>query len=72
MRVPGSGGLSVSLTLAVYQWLVRPFAAPGLAVILLAAIGLALPARGAAATPAGLWFAAGASCGIHYAATTFR
>src|SRR5439155_927721 len=70
--------LSVSLTLAAYHWLVRPFAVPrfllgmkpkvcpvrrpvalsaSAAAILLAVVGLSLPARSAAATPVGLWYA---------------
>src|SRR5881296_277439 len=77
--------LSVSLTLAVYQWLVRPFAVPrfllgmkpkmcpvrrpialsaSVAAIALAAVGLALPARGSAATPVGLWYAEGGAAQV--------
>jgi glucan biosynthesis protein C len=77
--------LSVSPTLAVYQWLVRPFAVPrfllgmkpkacpirrpvalsaSVATILLAAIGLTAPARSAAATPVGLWYAEGGAAQV--------
>jgi uncharacterized protein (DUF2147 family) len=70
--------VSASLTLAVYQWLVRPFAVPrfllgmmpkgcplrrpvalsaSAAALLLAVVGLPVPARSAAATPVGLWYA---------------
>lgn len=77
--------VSVSLTLAVYQWLVRPFTvprfllgmkpkvcplrrtaalSPSAAVILLAAIGIAIPGRTAAATPVGLWYAEGGAAQV--------
>src|SRR6266852_3308638 len=77
--------LSVSLTLAVYQWLVRPFAVPrfllgmkpkvcpvrrpvalsaSAAAVLLAVVGLSLPARSAAATPVGLWYAEGGAAQV--------
>jgi len=77
--------LSTSLTLAVYQWLVRPFTVPrfllgmkpkacpvrlpvalsaSAAAILLAAIGLVLPARSVAATPVGLWYAEGGAAQV--------
>lgn len=77
--------LSVSLTLAVYQWLVRPFAVPrfllgmkpkvcpvrrpvalsaSAAAILLAVVGLSLPAQSAAATPVGLRYAEGGAAQV--------
>src|SRR6266852_963238 len=77
--------LSTSLTLAVYQWLVRPFTVPrfllgmkpkacpvrlpvalsaSAAAILLAAIGLVLPARSVAATPVGHWYAEGGAAQV--------
>jgi len=77
--------LSVSLTLAVYRWLVQPFTLPryllgmkpnacplrrrgalsaSAAAVLLAAVGLALPARSAAATPVGLWYAEGGAAQV--------
>ncbi len=75
--------VSVTLTMSVYQWLVRPFAvprfllgmkptasrargpaalAPSAAAMLLAA--LALPARAAAATPVGVWYAEGGAAQV--------
>jgi len=77
--------VSTSLTLAVYQWLVRPLAVPrfllgmkpkvcrlrrpvaltaSAAAVLLAVVGLALPARGAAATPVGLWYVEGGAAQV--------
>jgi glucan biosynthesis protein C len=77
--------VSVSLTLAVYQWLVRPFAVPrfllgmkpkvcpmrrpvalaaSAAAVLPVVVGLSLPARGAAATPVGLWYAEGGAAQV--------
>ena len=77
--------LSVSLTLAAYQWLVRPFAVPrfllgmkpkvcplrrpvtlsaSAAAILLTVVGLSLPARSAAASPVGLWYAEGGAAQV--------
>jgi glucan biosynthesis protein C len=77
--------LSVSLTLAVYRWLVQPFTLPrfllgmkpntcpvrppaalsaSAAAFLVAAVGLALPARSVAATPVGLWYAEGGAAQV--------
>jgi glucans biosynthesis protein C len=77
--------VSVALTLAVYQWLVRPFGvsrfllgmkpkacpirrpavlAPSAVAMLLAALGVALPARSVAATPVGLWYAEGGAAQV--------
>jgi glucan biosynthesis protein C len=77
--------VSASLTLAVYQWLVRPFAVPrfllgmkpkgfplrrpvalsaSAAALLLAVVGLPVPARSAAATPVGLWYAEGGAAQV--------
>jgi glucans biosynthesis protein C len=77
--------VSVSITLATYHWLVRPFTvsrfllgmrpkvcplrrpvvlSASAAAILLAAIGLAIPSEGAAATPVGLWYAEGGAAQV--------
>ncbi len=76
--------LSASLTLAVYQWLVQPFAVPRFllgmkpkacsvhrpvslsasATLGLTVVALAFPARVAAATPVGLWYAEGGAAQV--------
>jgi glucan biosynthesis protein C len=77
--------VSASLTLAVCQWLVRPFAVPRFllgmkakacplrrpvalsaptAAALLAVVAIAVPARGTAATPVGLWYAEGGAAQV--------